>query len=67
MDPIGRFDRTEQLFMQTEFATEITLLNRIFENVIHNPRPVVNDYFYNKEFGLIAFEDAEGELWVLEE
>ena len=61
------FDRTEQLFMLTEFTTERTLLNRTFENVIHNPRPVADDYYYNKECGLIAFDDDEEVLWVLEE
>ena len=64
---VEEFDRTEQLFMATEFATTQTLLDRNFENVIHNPRPAVDDYFYNKEYGLIAFEDATDVLWVLAE
>jgi len=36
-------------------------------SLIHNPRSVVNDYYYNEECGLIAFEDEEEVLWVLEE
>lgn len=60
------FDKTETLYQLTEFSEEITLLNRTFENVICNGRPVVNKAYYNKEFGLLGFEDDEEVLWVLQ-
>lgn len=61
------FDATELLYMHTEFSENKTLLNRTFSNVICNARPIVNKAYYNKEIGLLGFEDDSEVLWVIEE
>jgi len=56
------FDESGSLFMITDFEEESILLNRTFQKVLSK-----GPYFYNKEFGLIAFRDEFNELWVLDE
>lgn len=55
------FDKTQELFMISNFEEEKILLNQTFQNVLNN-----GPYFYNKELGLIAFKDADDVLWVLD-
>lgn len=43
----------------------INLNGKIFYNVYHNPWTVKGYMCYNYEFGLIAFKNSSGKLWVL--
>ncbi|OOG77954.1 hypothetical protein [Flavobacterium sp. A45] len=43
----------------------INLKGKIFYNVYHNPWTVKGYMCYNYEFGLIAFKDSSGKLWIL--
>lgn len=54
------FDKSKSVYQLTDFYEELTLLNRTFKHVISE-----GGYFYNKELGLVAFEDNNSTLWVL--
>ena len=43
----------------------INLNGKVFYNVYYEPWPVKDYLYYNYEFGLIAFKNSSGKLWVL--
>ncbi|MEM7375046.1 MAG: hypothetical protein AAF587_41010 [Bacteroidota bacterium] len=55
-------DESEFQYQLFDFAEEQTILNRTFDNVWSR-----NDWYYSKEIGLLAFQDGEDVLWVLQE